>query len=128
MKQKIPDEELIKILKEMEKLGFECGEKITEIARKLHPDALAVVKGYRSALVILPPETDCVTVLMYGDPHAWGKEITEETVKDMVCKVEIRGDRMVPNIYLDGNRMIMEKVAKVLCERWGSKAFEEEEE
>jgi len=127
MNEKIPDEALIKIFKEMERRGLKCGMRVAEIVRKFHPDALAVVEGYRSALVILPPETNCVTVLMYGDPHALGKEITEETVKDMVCKIEIRGDRMVPNIYLDGNRMIMEKVAKELCKRWGSEAFEDEE-
>ena len=114
MNEEIPDEALIKIFEEMEKMGFECGKKIAKIVRELHPEAIAVVEAYRSAFAILPPEKDKIIILMYGDPHAFGKDLTVENVKEMKVTIEIRGDRMIPNIYLDGEEMIIERIVKNL--------------
>ncbi|MHC1600274.1 MAG: hypothetical protein ACXQS5_05595 [Candidatus Methanospirareceae archaeon] len=107
---------LQEIFTKMDLHGRECGEKIAQIARKLHPDALAIFPSYRSAFVI-PPQGrgGRIVIFMYGDPHANGAvELTEENVRRMKVTIELSGGRYIPNVYVDGKRMIAEKVAKLL--------------
>jgi len=107
---------LQEIFTKMDMHGRECGEKIAQIARKLHPDAIAVFPSYRSAFVI-PPQGrgGRIVIFMYGDPHANGAvELSEENVRRMKVTIELGGGRYFPNVYIEGERMIAEKVAKLL--------------
>lgn len=98
------DEKIKEFTKEFHVHGMGCGNKIAEIAKFLHPDALLIVPLYRSCIVVEQSdedqkEGDC-DIHSYSDPHWLGGDIDIETLKSdrfhFVYKV--RGDRQGPII------------------------------
>lgn len=105
------DEKVKKFMNEFHVHGMGCGQKIAEIVRFIHPNALLIVPLYRSCIVIEQSEQektdgDC-TVHAYADPHWQGGEIDLETLKsnDFHFIYEVHGDRQGPAII---------KIAKVV--------------
>jgi hypothetical protein len=84
--------------------GLGCGNKIAEIAKELHPDALVVVPLYRSCIVVEQSEEEkkegVCTLHSYADPHWLGGEIDIDTLKsdDFHFEFHVRGDRQGPSI------------------------------
>lgn len=109
------DENVKKFVQEFHTHGMGCGQKIAEIARFLHPDALLIVPLYRSCIVVEQSEQEQVdgscTVHGYADPHWLGREIDAETLKsdDFHFIYEVHGDRQGPAIVkIEKDQMIME--------------------
>lgn len=84
--------------------GLECGEKISNIAKELHPDALTIVPLYRSCIVIKQSDQEredgVCTIHSYADPHWLGGEIDIDTLKsdDFHFEFYVQGDRQGPVI------------------------------
>jgi hypothetical protein len=84
--------------------GLGCGRKIAEIAKEMHPGALAVVPLYRSCIVVEQSEEEkkegVCTLHSYADPHWLGGEIDADTLKsdDFHFEFYVRGDRQGPAI------------------------------
>jgi len=86
------------IVRAMVLIGNECGERIAEILKKKHPDA-TVYPLYRSAVAIEYDERERKLIFyLAGDPHAWGNDITEETVDEITTVQVLIGDRYGPEI------------------------------
>lgn len=114
------DEELKKqveeTMKEMKEKGHECGIEIRQIVIKLHPTAF-VFASYRSAFAVEKDDDRNIKISFYGDPHANGRDITPESVKEMKVDIIMVGQRYYPNIYAGGALMVQE--AEKGCPHWG---------
>lgn len=86
------------------------------IIQSMHPDALAIVPLYRSALVIDPLTVEeaklgMATILVYHDPAWMGQETTPESLRRHCSKVLFHGQRndvimsMIYSECKDGNPM-----------------------
>jgi len=80
---------------ELTKKGMECGEEIAKILREMGHEI--VFPLYRMA-VIVEHEEDCLRLRFFGDPHAEGKDITPENIREMETVVEFYGDRFCPHM------------------------------
>jgi hypothetical protein len=84
--------------------GLGCGNKIADIAKEIHPDALAIVPLYRSCIVVEQSEEEkkegVCTLHSYADPHWLGGEIDADTLKsdDFHFEFCVRGERQGPAI------------------------------
>ena len=84
-------EQINKVLDEMTTRGDECGVKIGEILKELHPEA-TIFTLYRSAVAIQKKDS-LVMIYSSGDPHAMGEQIDLETIKKWEKVYAINGDR-----------------------------------
>jgi len=92
------DKQLDELVQAMVSMGNECGERIAEILKKQHPNA-TVYPLYRSAVAIEYDEQERELIFyLAGDPHAWGNDITEETVKKITTVRVMVGDRFGPEL------------------------------
>ena len=99
-----------KFSREFHEHGMDCGSKIAELAKDMHPGAIAIIPLYRSCIVIEQSddekkEGDC-TVHTYADPHWLGGEIEIETLKseEFHSVYHVQGDRQGPIIaHMKGN-------------------------
>ena len=98
------DEKVDKFAREFQEHGIGCGNKIAEVVRELHPNALVIVPLYRSCIVIEQSEDEkkegeC-TLHSYADPHWLGGEIDVENLKrsDFHSEFCVQGDRQGPII------------------------------
>lgn len=104
------DEKLAETMKIMHEHGMECGLKIAEVVKEMHPDAISIIPLYRSCIVITQDnrqkeQGDC-TVHCYGDPHWMGGEIDIESLKrdEFHRLFYINGDRQGPLLYFTGSK------------------------
>lgn len=108
------NEKVQEFFRKFKKHGFACGLEIATLAKKMHKDALFVVPLYRSALVFPKPELgehgecELYTMYMYGDPHAMGRDITEENLKDSMFEIPISffGQRFGPDVFMHGSKVV----------------------
>ena len=117
-----------KFMEQHHEHGLECGEKIAEIAKELHPDAIAVIPLYRSCIVIKQSgqerEDGVCTIHSYADPHWLGGEIDIDTLKKDEFHFEfyVQGDRQGPiivnknHIEKDGEQDNLEDEDKIFIE------------
>ncbi len=98
------NEKIDKFTKTFHDHGIGCGNKIADIAKEIHPNALATVPLYRSCIVIEQSEEErnegVCTLHAYADPHWLGGEIDIDTLKsdDFHFEFRVRGDRQGPMI------------------------------
>jgi hypothetical protein len=117
-------------MQEFREHGLGCGSKIADIAKEMHPTALAVVSLYRSCIVIEQSDEEkkegVCTLHSYADPHWLGGEIDADTLKsdDFHFEFCIRGDRQGPAIV---NKNSDENVEELHCEDEDSKVIEHDE-
>ena len=96
-------------MKDFRARGLGCGNKIADVAKEIHPDALAVVPLYRSCIVIEQSEEEkkdgVCTLHTYADPHWLGAEIDVDTLKSDYFHFEfcVHGDRQGPAIVNKNN-------------------------
>jgi len=99
-----------KFIEEHHEHGLDCGVKIAQIAKELHPDALAIVPLYRSCIVIKQSNQErddgVCSIHTYADPHWLGGEIDIDTLKsdDFHFEFYVQGDRQGP-IIVNKNRI-----------------------
>lgn len=90
--------------KEFHEHGIQCGLKIANLVKEIHPRAIAVVPLYRSCIVVVQGDEEhkdgAAVIHAYGDPHWLGGEIDIETLKsDRFHKVfYVQGLREGPEI------------------------------
>lgn len=107
------DNELNEVLDKFHKHGLQCGDEISKLAMIMHPDAICVIRLYRSCIVVVQSEEekntgDC-TIHTYADPHWMGEEISIDTLSsnEFHSELKIYGHRSGPNIeYKKGVRKI----------------------
>lgn len=98
------DEKVEKFAQEFHDHGLGCGNKIADIAKEIHPNALAIVPLYRSCIVIEQSEKEkkdgICTLHSYADPHWLGGEIDAESLKSETFHYEfsVQGNRQGPVI------------------------------
>lgn len=98
------DKKVNEFMKDFRTHGLGCGSKIAEIAKEIHPDALAIVPLYRSCIVIKQSDEEkkdgMCAIHSYADPHWLGGEISVETLKsdDFHFEFVVQGDRQGPSI------------------------------
>lgn len=98
------DEKVDEFVREHHEHGLGCGSEIANVAKEIHPDALAIVPLYRSCIVIEQSEEEkkdgVCTLHSYADPHWLGGEIDVNTLKsdDFHFEFHVRGDRQGPAI------------------------------
>lgn len=98
------DAKVNEFMQDFQTRGLGCGSKIADIAKELHPDALAIVPLYRSCIVIVQSDEEkkdgVCTLHSYADPHWLGGEIDIDTLKsdDFHFEFCVRGDRQGPAI------------------------------
>lgn len=98
------NEKVNEFMKEFHEHGIECGNKIADIAKEMHPDAMAIISLYRSCIVIKQSEEEkkngTCTIHSYADPHWLGEDIDVDTLKsdDFHFEFCVRGDRQGPVI------------------------------
>jgi hypothetical protein len=98
------DQKVNEFMQDFRTHGLGCGSKIAEIAKEIHPDALAIVPLYRSCIVVEQSEEEkkegVCTLHSYADPHWLGGEIDIDTLKsdDFHFEFCVRGDRQGPAI------------------------------
>lgn len=104
------DEKVENFMQEFHGHGMGCGTKIAELAKEIHPGAIAIIPLYRSCIVIEQDvgdkkEGDCM-IHTYADPHWLGKEITIGDLKseDFHSVYHVQGDRQGPMIVQDSGR------------------------
>lgn len=112
-------DEVEKFMEKFHEHGIECGLVISELVRKIHPGAIAIVPLYRSCVVIEQSDVDkkegIAVVHAYADPHWLGRDITVDTLQsdDFHSKFVVQGLREGPQINLtDANnyqKMIMKE-------------------
>lgn len=91
-------------MKDFRSRGLGCGAKIADVAKEIHPNALAIVPLYRSCIVIEQSKEEkkdgVCTLHSYADPHWLGGEIDVDTLKsdDFHFEFCIQGDRQGPTI------------------------------
>lgn len=87
--------------------GLECGNKIAELIKEIHPNAVAIIPLYRSCIVIEQSDTekrDGIAIIhSYADPHWLGKEIDIKTLisEEFHTKFIVQGYREGPEIYFE---------------------------
>ena len=103
-KTKDVDERVEEFSREFHAHGMGCGAEIAELAKEMHPGAIAIIPLYRSCIVIEQSdgdkkEGDCV-IRAYADPHWLGGEIDSETLKseEFHSVYHVQGDRQGPMI------------------------------
>lgn len=89
-------EGLVKVYKVMRKNGIEKAERISRIAKKLHPNAVAIFPMYRSTLVLLPSGK----LIGYNDPAWMGYPVNARTLRRHRIEWQARGGRDQVSIYL----------------------------
>ena len=78
--------------------GLNCGKQIAEILKKKFPEA-TVYALYRSAVAILYDQEEAeVRLIMAGDPHVMGRDISEKSVEEIIEEYRIVGNRYCPEI------------------------------
>jgi hypothetical protein len=93
------DKNVNEFMKDFKTHGLVCGNKIADIVKELHPDALVIVPLYRSCIVIVQSDEEMkdgvCTLHSYADPHWLGGDIDVDTLKsdDFHFEFCIRGDR-----------------------------------
>lgn len=98
-----------KFAEEFHEHGLGCGNKISELVKKMHPGAIAIIPLYRCCIVIEQSEEDKkegVCILHgYADPHWLGGEIDVENLqrKDFHTRFIVQGHREGPGIYLENS-------------------------
>lgn len=98
------NERVYEFVKEVRDRGLGCGDKIADIAKKIHPDALVIVPLYRSCIVIEQSDEEkkdgVCTLHSYADPHWLGGDIDVENLKSERFHYEfcVQGDRQGPVI------------------------------
>lgn len=98
------NEKVNEFVKEFHNHGLGCGDKIANIAKEIHPNALVVVPLYRSCIVIEQSEEEkkdgVCTLHSYADPHYLGGDIDLESLKSERFHYEfcVQGDRQGPVI------------------------------
>lgn len=103
-------------VQEFHKHGIGCGQKISKVAKEIHPDAIAVIPLYRSCIVIKQSDEEkkegFATIHTYGDPHWLGRDIDIENLRsDDFHKIfHIHGLREGPEIILFDNRELKKEV------------------
>lgn len=108
------DENVDEFMGEFHEHGLECGEKIANIAKELHHNALVIVPLYRSCIVIEQSDKEkadgACTMHSYADPHWLGRDIDIETLKSSEFHFEllIKGDRQGAIIQEDEDKIIIE--------------------
>ena len=132
------DKKLKKLIEEMRRMGIRSGKEIAELAKELHPNAIAVVPLYRSCMVILQTEEDkragMAKVIFYCDPAWLGHERTKENLrkKDFHEEFVIVGQRSGPNMLVaKGDRClnlptigIFEMLDKIVKDKYKYFVFE----
>lgn len=83
--------------------GLNCGEQIAQIVREIHPEAVAVLPLYRSAIAVIPKQGEggdkYVEIWGYGDPHVEGEDITRVNVEPFHQVTAVSGGRYGPDYY-----------------------------
>jgi hypothetical protein len=98
------NEKIKKFAQESHEHGLTCGNEIANVAKEIHPNALAIVPLYRSCIVIEQNkeenEKGIAIIHAYGDPHWLGGEIDLENLKSGRFHQEfyVQGDREGPSI------------------------------
>lgn len=90
---------LAEFAREHHEHGIQCGLKIANIAKEIHPQTVAVVPLYRSCIVVEQNDKEykegTAVIHAYADPHWLGGEIDIETLKS---------DRFHKVFYVQGLR------------------------
>jgi hypothetical protein len=98
------DKKVNEFVKSFHTHGIGCGTEIAEIAKEIHPDALAIVPLYRSCIVIEQSDEEkkdgMCTIHSYADPHWMDGDIDADTLKsdDFHFEFVVQGDRQGPTI------------------------------
>lgn len=65
--------------------GIDCGIKIANVVKDLHPDAIVIVPLHRSCFVVtqndIEKENGKCTMYLYTDPHWFGDDIDIDTLR-----------------------------------------------
>lgn len=99
--------EIDDLMKSLHIHGIGCGNKIAELVKEIHPNAVAIVPLYRSCIVVEQGDTekrDGIAIIhSYADPHWLGRDIDIETLKseDFYTRFIVQGHREGPAIYLE---------------------------
>lgn len=76
---------LTEFAKEHHERGLQCGLKIANIAKEIHPQAVVVIPLYRSCIVVEQKDKEykegTAVIHAYADPHWLGGEIDIDTLK-----------------------------------------------
>lgn len=92
-------------------LGMEAGKEIEEIAKKLHPDAIATMPLYRGCLVLLKQtreeeEIGACSIILYHDPSWMGRERNKDTLPDFSGILQVFGQRSGADLSLNGSVLL----------------------
>jgi hypothetical protein len=90
---------LTEFMQEHHEHGIQCGLKIANLVKEIHPNAVAVIPLYRSCIAIVQKDKEyqdgTAVIHAYADPHWLGGEIDIETLKS---------DRFHKAFYVQGLR------------------------
>jgi len=102
------DKKVKEFMKTFVEHGMGCGDKISAILQKRHPNA-KVYPLYRSAVAIEYDEKERKIYLFTSDdPHAMGQELTDKTVTEVTFLIS--GNRFGPDFYhIIGDRALLMK-------------------
>jgi hypothetical protein len=79
------DAKLAEFAKEHQEHGLQCGLKIADMAKKIHPQAIVVIPLYRSCIAVVRGDKEqkegTAIIHAYADPHWLGEDISIEALK-----------------------------------------------